>query len=249
MPVVVMVMSVPALLVVDGAVVLVAMLAGGFKFEGCVGNTVLGKFFANGVLDVVRVSLGYHVEGCIIVVPIHTPNVDVVNVMHAFDMCQVLADFVHVDAVGCLFEKEINGFFEGADGVDEDKHRHTDGHQRVDDGNIGKTHDDGSHEDNQPAEDVLKHVEIHRLLVKRVPFPCKERREEVDRRTDDGEDDHSVVVNGCGMDDANNGIVDNKNRADQKDERGQHTSNNRVTRVAVGKVFIGLLFALFFKKI
>ena len=139
MPVVVVMMSVSALCVVDGAVVLVAMLAGGFKLKGCVDNTVLGEFFADGVLDVVRVSLGNHVEGCIVVVPVHTPNVDVMHILHTLDVAQMLTDFVHVDAVGCLFEKEINGFFEGADGVDEDKHRHTDGHQRVDDRNIGKT--------------------------------------------------------------------------------------------------------------
>ena len=111
MPVMVMmVVSVIALGVVDGAVVLVAMLARGFELESCVGDTVLGKFFADGVLDAVSIAIGNYVQGCIIVVAVHAPHVHVVNVLYTINMRKVLANFVDFDAVGCFFEEEIDGF-------------------------------------------------------------------------------------------------------------------------------------------
>ena len=238
-----------ALLVVDGAIFFVAMLTGGFKFEGCVGNAVLGEFFADGFFDVVGVSLGYHVERCVVVVSVHAPNVDVVNILHALDVAQMLANFVDFDAVGRFFKEQVDGFLEVANGIDKNEYCNADRHQGVDDGNIGKAHNDRSNENNEPTEDVLEHVQINRLLVERIPFPCKERRKEVDRRADDGKQNHSVVVDGRGVDDAHNGVVNNKNRAHQKNERGQNTADDRIARVAVSVMFIGLLFALFFKKI
>ena len=248
MPVMVM-MSMPFLCVVDGAVMLMAMLTGGFELEGCVGDTVLGKFFANGVLDVVGIAVGYYVQGCVVVVAVHAPNVDVVHVLYALDVRKMLANFVYVDAVGGLFEEEINGFFEVANGVDENKHSHADGHQRVDDGDIGKAHDDGACEDNEPAEDVLEHVQVDRLLVEGVALTGEESREEVHRRADDGKNNHSAVVDFGGVDDAQNGVVNDESRAHQKDERGQDAANDGIARVAVGKVLVGLLFALFFEEI
>ena len=243
------VMVVSALGVVDGAVVLVAVLARSFEFEGGVGNAVLCELFADGVLDVVGIAVGYYVQGGVVVVAIHAPNVDVVHVLYALDVRKMLANFVYVDAVGGLFEEEIDRLFEGADGVDENKHCHTDGHQRIDDGNIGKAHNDCSHEDNQPAEDVLEHVEVDSLLVEGVALTGEESREEVHRRADDGKNNHSAVVDGRGVDDAQNGVVNDESRAHQKDERGQDAADDGVARVAVGKVLVGLLFALFFEEI
>ena len=110
MVVVMMVVSVIALFVVDGAVVFVAMLARGFELEGCVGDTVLGKFFADGVLDAMCIAIGNYVQGCIIVVAVHAPHVHVVNVLYTINMRKMLANFVNFDAVGCFFEEEIDGF-------------------------------------------------------------------------------------------------------------------------------------------
>ena len=249
MPVVVVMMMVSALFVVDGAILFVAMLAGGFELEGCVGDAVLGELLADGVLNMVRVSLGDHVEGCVIVISVHAPNVDVMHILHALDVRKMLANFVYVNAVGRFFEEEIDRLFEGADGVDEDKRRHADGHQRVDDGDIGKAHDDGACEDNEPAEDVLEHVEVDRLLVQGVALTGEESGKQVDGSADDGENDHAAVVDFGGGDDAQNGVVNDESRAHQKDERGQDAANDGVARVAVGKVLVGLLFALFFEEI
>ena len=86
MMMVMVVMSVAALGVVDGAVMLVAMLARCFELEGSVRNAVLGKLLADGVLDVVGITVCNYVQGGIVVVAIHAPNVNVVNILYAFDV-------------------------------------------------------------------------------------------------------------------------------------------------------------------
>ena len=244
-----MVMSVSSLVGGGIAGFFVTVFTRGFKFEGCVGNAVLGELLTDGVLDVVRVSLGDHVEGCVIVVSVHTPHVDVVNVLHALNMRKMLAKLGNFDAVRRFFEEEVKAFFQITNSIDKDKRCHADRHQRIDDRNIGKAHDNSSHENNEPTEDVLKHVQVDRLLVERITFPCEERREEIDRRTDNGKEDHSIVIDGCGVDDTHDSVVNNKNRADQKNQGCQDTTDDGITSITVGVVLVGLLFALLFEKV
>ena len=82
----VMVMSVSALGMVDGTILFVAVLARGFEFQRCVGNSMFGKLFAHGFLDVMGIALGYHMERCIVIVPVHTPHVHMVNVLYALNV-------------------------------------------------------------------------------------------------------------------------------------------------------------------
>ena len=90
---------------------------------------------------------------------------------------------------------------------------------------------------------------VDRLLVERVTFPCKEGGEKIHSRAHDGKNDHSVILDGRGVDDAQNGVVNDENRAHQKDERCQDTTDNGIARISVGKMLVGLFFALFFEKI
>ena len=128
MPVMVMMVVMSAFGVMDGAVVLVTMLAWGFKFQRCVGYAVLGEFLADGFLNTVCVTLGNHVKRCVVVVTVHTPHVNVVNVLHTFNMRKMLANFIDFDAVGCFFKEEVNSFFEVANGIDENKGSNANGH-------------------------------------------------------------------------------------------------------------------------
>ena len=128
MVMVMMVVSMSALLVVDGAILFVAMLARSFELKGCMGNPVLGKLLADGVLDVVGVTVCNCVQGGIVVVAIHAPHVDVVDVLYTLDVAQMLANFMYVDTVRRFFEEEINGFFQILKRVNENKHRHTNRH-------------------------------------------------------------------------------------------------------------------------
>ena len=79
----VMVVSVSALIVMDSAILFVTMFTGSFEFKRCVGNAMLRELFANGFFDVVRISLGNYMKSCVITLPIHTPNVNVVNIQNA----------------------------------------------------------------------------------------------------------------------------------------------------------------------
>ena len=105
MMVMVMMVSMTALVGGRVASLFVAMLVGGFEFERCVGNAVLSEFLANGFFNVMRISFGYHVECCIVVISVHTPYVDVVNIFYALDVGKVLANFINFDAVRRFFEE------------------------------------------------------------------------------------------------------------------------------------------------
>ena len=91
MPVMVMMMPVSALVDLRVTGLFVAVLAGGFELQGGVGNSMFGKLLTHGFFDVVRVSISDHVERCIVVVSVHTPNVDMVHVLYALDVRKMLA--------------------------------------------------------------------------------------------------------------------------------------------------------------
>ena len=101
----VLVVSVSSLGVVDGAILLVAMLARGFELEGCVGNSMLCELLANGFFDVMCISVGNYVERCVVAVSIHTPHVNMVNILDTLDVQKMLANLVYVDTVGRFFEE------------------------------------------------------------------------------------------------------------------------------------------------
>ena len=91
MPVMVMMMPVSALVDLRVTGLFVAVLAGGFKLKSCMGDAVFGELLAHGFFDVMRVSISDHVERCIVVVSVHTPNVDMMHVLHALDVRKMLA--------------------------------------------------------------------------------------------------------------------------------------------------------------
>ena len=107
----VMMMSVTTLGCFGVTILFMAMLFGGFELKGCVCDAVLCEFLANGFLNMMRIAIYYCVEGCIVVMSIHAPNVYVVNVLYAFDVTQMLANFLDFDAVRRFFEEKIDGFF------------------------------------------------------------------------------------------------------------------------------------------
>ena len=129
MPVMMVVMvSVTALVGGRVAGQLVTMLIGRFEFKRCVRDSVLCEFLANGFFNLVCVSLSDNVERCIVVISVHTPYVDVVNIFYALDMCKVLANFIDFDAVRRFFEEEIDGFLQIFERIDENEGRNADGH-------------------------------------------------------------------------------------------------------------------------
>ena len=113
MSVMMMMMMMPVTALVSDGITsqLVAMLVGRFEFKSCVCDAVLCEFLANGFLNMMRIAIYYCVEGCIVVMSIHAPNVYVVNILYAFDVTQMLANFLDFDAVRRFFEEKIDGFF------------------------------------------------------------------------------------------------------------------------------------------
>ena len=127
---VMMVVMVSVTALVGGRVAgqLVTMLIGGFEFKRCVRDSVLCELLANSFFNLVCVSLGDNVERCIVVISVHTPYVDVVNILYALDVGKMLANFIDFNAVRRFFEEEVDGFLQIFERIDEDKHRDADGH-------------------------------------------------------------------------------------------------------------------------
>ena len=70
-----------------------------------------------------------------------------------------------VDAVGSFFKYELKDFLRILNGADKDKRCYANRENRVNQGKIGKFHNDGSDEHDEPTEDVLKHMKIYRPLI------------------------------------------------------------------------------------
>ena len=113
------------------AVLLVAVLAFFFELKGGVAYAVLSQLLSHLVLDMVRMAVGDHVHGGVITLPVHAPDVDVVNVYDTFDLAKMLLYFVNIHTVGGLFKKKIQNLFEIFDGVHKNEYCHADGHYGV----------------------------------------------------------------------------------------------------------------------
>jgi len=195
--VVMMVMVVPCVaFVIDVAMLRAAVLALGFQLQRGVPDAVLAKLLADFFLDLVTVAARNDVHCGIVALSVHTPDVDVVNVEDALDVRQVLADLLHVDAVGRFFQEQIEHLPKIFDGVDKNKDRYADRKDRIKQRKIGKAHHDGTNEDDNPAEHVLQHMQIDRALIQRPALAREHRRQEIDANADDREQDHSVVIDG-----------------------------------------------------
>ena len=125
-------MPVTTLVCFGVAILFVAMLARSFEFKCCVNYSMLCKLFPYGFLDSVGISLGYHVERCIIALPVHAPYVDVMNVIYTVNMAKVLANFIDFDAVRRVLQEKVDGFFEVAKSIDKNEYRDANRHQRID---------------------------------------------------------------------------------------------------------------------
>ena len=65
------------------AILLVAMLAGRFELDGGVGDAMLLEFFAEGSFDFYGVTFGDDVESGVVMMAVHAPDMDVMDVFDA----------------------------------------------------------------------------------------------------------------------------------------------------------------------
>ena len=105
---------------------IVTVLALGFKLKCGVADTVLTKLLAYVLLDLVMISAGDHVHSGIILLSIHAPYMNMMNILNTFYSEKVFFYFLYVNPVGSLFEKQLSYLTKASDSVDKYKKSNTD---------------------------------------------------------------------------------------------------------------------------
>lgn len=189
------------------------------------------------------------VEGGVVVGAVHAPDVEVVDVLDVGDLGKLFLEVGEVDFVGSFFEEDGEDFAGVGEGFFEDEEGDEDGENGVDEAEAGEAHDDCADEDDDPAEDVFEHVEINGFLVKGVAAVGEVGGEKVDDDADDGEENHVVVVNVGGLEEALDGVSDDEDGADDEDGGGEESAEEGITAIAVGVVFVGGLETFAFEEV
>ena len=89
------------------AVFIMAVLTLRFQFQRCVPDAVFPQLFAHPFLDLVRVPVDHDMHRCVIALPVHAPDVNVMNVQYAFYVANMLLDFMEIYVAGRFFKKEL----------------------------------------------------------------------------------------------------------------------------------------------
>ena len=149
----------------DMAVLLMAMLADCLEFKCGVTNTVLMQLLADLLFNFVRVCTGHDMHGGVIALSVHAPDVDMVDICNAVNVHDVLSDFGNTNAVRRFLKEQIQRLFEVIHSIYQNKDRHTDRHNRVNECKICKAHYNCADKHHCPAEHIFEHVQIDRFLI------------------------------------------------------------------------------------
>lgn len=90
----------------------VAILPDLLKLQRGVAYTMAGKLLSDALLNGVRFSLVNYVHRGIIALPVHTPDVNVVNLLDSLKRFQMLPKLPYVDVVGRFFKEQAEYLFE-----------------------------------------------------------------------------------------------------------------------------------------
>ena len=75
-----------------------AIFSFGFKFKCCMTYAVFLQFRTDFYFDLVRIRICYNVHSCVVALTIHTPNVDVVNILYTVNLSNVSFNFININA-------------------------------------------------------------------------------------------------------------------------------------------------------
>ena len=114
------------------------------KLQRHMAQAVPGQLCPKGGFDLPRVAVRNDMGGGEVVMPVHAPNVKVVNIQNSVDLFDMFPDLCHLDGMRRLFQKQICGFFQIFDCVDQDEEGHADGHDGVNERKVRQAHHDGS---------------------------------------------------------------------------------------------------------
>ena len=82
-----------------------------FQLQRCMSNAMFPQFLADLVFDRVCVAFGSNMHCGIMMMSVHAPNVDMMNVKYPFNFAKMRFDVLCVDTVGHLFQQKLQCFF------------------------------------------------------------------------------------------------------------------------------------------
>ena len=86
------------------------VFAGGFQFQCRVVDAVFSQFSTDVLLHVVGITIGDDVHSSIVAVAVHTPDVNVVDILYSANFAYMFLKLVDTDAGRRLFQKNIQAF-------------------------------------------------------------------------------------------------------------------------------------------
>jgi hypothetical protein len=231
----------------DAAFLVVAFFSVPFRFNGYVVNAVFAQFLPNGIFDGVLVALYYCMKGGKMALAVQTPQVQMVNVPHSLNVEKMLGQFFGTDATGRFFQKEIQRFLSRFYRFDENEKGSSDGKKGIQKGKIGPLDDQCSDQNHCPTQNIFQHMKIDRFLIQGSSFSGEEGGGTVDCNAYQRKKDHSVIVNGSGIEKPSHRSDHHTHGTDDQDQSGDQASQNRVSTVTVGMSVIRLLLAFAFQ--
>ena len=229
---------------VNATMLVVAVVCGGLQFQGHMGDALLQELVANKILDAMGISVCYDMDGGAMGMTVQTPNMEVVDIQNALYVRQVLSDSFRINVVGCFLQEEVYDFFQSPGGMEENEQGNTNGQNGINEDKICKLHDQGTYKNHDPAQYILQHMEVHRLLIQGMTATGEKGGTEVHSYADDGKEDHAVVADLRGIENTEDSIVHNHEGAGQEDQGCNGSSQSRVPSVAVGMGLVRGFLAL-----
>ena len=86
----------------------VAMLPLRFQFQGRMADAVFKQFLANFRLDFVGIRICDDMHGGIIALPIHAPDMNMVDIQNPLDPGDMRFNFLYIDTVGRFFKEQLH---------------------------------------------------------------------------------------------------------------------------------------------
>ena len=115
--------------------------------------------------------------------------------------------------MGSFLEEEVENGLEVTKGIGENKDRHANRKERVDEAESSEAHDDGADQDDCPTKYILEHMKVDGLLVEGFAVVSIVSGGKINDHADNGKDNHTVIIDRCGVDEAVDSSVNHQGGA------------------------------------
>ena len=210
-----MVMVSAVAMAVDMTLWLRAAFGGCFQFQRGVCDSKLVEVLPYLCFQLRMVCDNMH--GGAVILSVNSPDVDMVHIVDTVDGEEAVADLQGIHR--CFFQEYITDFSKIEKGIDKHKYGNANADQRVQQTETGEAHHNSTDQYRYPAQQILQHVQIDCLLIETVSAVGKKGSKEIDTNTNNGQQDHPVIVDFCGVQEPMDTVCDHTYGTNQQNSR------------------------------